>query len=357
MLQDKTKTTWKKTWRLFLMQFLVLTGWAAVTVIELPAPDFKRSTYLSSKDSLQAELSVLQYELFIQKDIEPLLNEAARRNQQSLDNVFVELEFVFQDYKGRVEPFVDDLASYGTRFRILRMMPGEWRHDDGRIEEMVTGMFEGHLFTEDELVQDITLILLRFAEEIQAIENWLLIECRAAVAASDMPEIFMPAAGVFAAEVMETLGDFAENRARGSVYNGIATLIAGEAAAVVSVGIVKKVSTGFGTKVAPFASQAVSGAAAGAAVGASAGSILPGKGTVIGLGAGLVMGITVDWWMTEQFKEKLCDELKGYIESLLDAVLHGSDEEPGLQETLQVFVDDYKAAQRSALKLAIMEVH
>ena len=336
------------------MQVLVLAGWAAVTLVELPDSCFTSLTY-QLHDCNQAELRTLQYELFVQKDIEPLLNEAARRNQQSMEIAFADLEFVFQGYKDRVEPFVDDLAGYGTRFRILRMMPGEWRHDDGRIEEMVIGMFEEHLFTEDELAQDISLVLLRFAEEIQTTENWLLIECRAAVAASDMPEITVPASGEFAAEVMNTLGDFAVQRARGSVYNGIATLAAGEAAAVVSMGIVKKLSTGFGTKVAPFASQAVSGATAGAAAGASAGSILPGKGTVIGLSAGLIMGITVDWWMTELFKEKLSDELESYIDSLLDAVLRGSDKEPGLQENLHAFVEDYNTTQGAALKLAIME--
>jgi len=109
-------------------------------------------------------------------------------------------------------------------------------------------------------------------------------------------------------------------------------------------------------KAALSAAQLPGGSAACAKAGAKVGSALPGKGTVIGFGVGLAIGIVVDWWMTEQFKEKMSHEMEVYIDGLKAAIVHGVGDEEGLSAALQDLTDDYNAAQREVLRHAIVEV-
>jgi hypothetical protein len=47
-------------------------------------------------------------------------------------------------------------------------------------------------------------------------------------------------------------------------------------------------------------------------------------GTVVGLGVGLAVGLVIDWWMTEQFEEKMVNQMQAYLDSLETALLSGS---------------------------------
>lgn len=85
------------------------------------------------------------------------------------------------------------------------------------------------------------------------------------------------------------------------------------------------------------------------------GSFFPGKGTIVGLGIGLSVGIAVDWWMTDSFKEEMIGQVTSYISRLQESMLHGGANEKGIQDELTAFVDDYNTAHRVAIKRAIME--
>jgi hypothetical protein len=45
----------------------------------------------------------------------------------------------------------------------------------------------------------------------------------------------------------------------------------------------------------------------------------------VGLGVGLVIGLVIDWWMTEQFEEEMEIQLKDYWASLERAILYGAE--------------------------------
>ena len=46
-------------------------------------------------------------------------------------------------------------------------------------------------------------------------------------------------------------------------------------------------------------------------------------GAVIGVGAGLALGVAVDWWLTEDFKANLTEELTRYFNNLERGMIDG----------------------------------
>jgi len=218
----RPRSAWRKIRILVLALLMVICGWTAIIHIDVIAPvKLPDETILyfdwSDQKEIRDDIFALQRKSFYDKEIRPLLIEASRRDQKAASMAIADLEALFENYKKRIEPFVDDLVSYRARLKILSMMPGDKIYDDGRIEKFVMEKFEEHLFNEQELTQDISNILVRFAEEIRASQNRLLTGFKVAVNASDMPEIIMPDAQIYASEILETLGDFSGKRAKRSV--------------------------------------------------------------------------------------------------------------------------------------------
>lgn len=354
---SKISAIWKSITVQVVLLMVVFIAWAVVHISDhvpalnhIPAsPSVKMEVDRAEQDRILAERRALQRENFFREDIVPLIHEASRRNQKSMDQAIENIEGIFHRYRSRVDSFVEDLASYKTRARILWRMPGDWWNNEDRVKELVSEKFEEHLFSKDEVVEDISHVLTGFAEEIRASENQLLMDCKAAVSSSDMPEITLPGIERYATEVQNTIGDFVQDRAKSSVYSGVTTLVASEAGASVAVVLVRNVLKGLGLRAALSASQTVAGTAAGSALGGSSGNIFVAC-------VGLVVGIVIDWWMTDNFKEKLSGDLNTYIRDLQSGILQGSEESQGLRYTLQALVDDYHTAQRTALRKNIVEV-
>ena len=107
--------------------------------------------------------------------------------------------------------------------------------------------------------------------------------------------------------------------------------------------------TSIGTTIAA-SSTAAGGATAGSATaGAGGGSLVGPAGTAIGLGVGLVVGIAVDWWMTESFRGRLEDELESYLFRLEHGILFGENGNEGIESDLQKLLEDLTKAQQEAL--------
>ncbi len=72
------------------------------------------------------------------------------------------------------------------------------------------------------------------------------------------------------------------------------------------------------------------------------------------MGVGLVVGVIVDWWMTDRFRERLTNDLTIYINQLEAGLLDGTKSDVGLKKTLDQFIEDFSFAQSTVAHRAIV---
>lgn len=321
---------------------IAIVGWWAVVFSETPPePGIDQGRVLR--------------EDFYAKQIEPLMKATERANQQAAERAVDRAAEVFDKYRGGIKPFTEDITSIGTRFGILRRMPANWWYEDERINAFIQEKFETHLFSEEQFHRDISNVLKTLKEDLQANENRLLGDVRAAVESGDMPDMTLPDDQRYEKEVREIILKFSEDRATDSVYQGIATLVLAEVAAITAHQIVVRILMSVGTSAATSAAAGGGATAGGAASGSAVGSLGGPVGTAIGVGVGLVVGVIVDWWMTERFKERLANDLNTYLDELQAGLLDGTENDAGLKTTLNQFVDDLSDAQDTVVRRTLVE--
>jgi hypothetical protein len=100
-----------------------------------------------------------------------------------------------------------------------------------------------------------------------------------------------------------------------------------------------------GTSAATAGGATVTSAAAGGGGGTAAGP----AGTFIGAAVGLVVGLAIDWWMTERFEAKLREQLKAMVDEIEASVFEGAQGELGLRLSLSQTCDVLRDTYRSAV--------
>lgn len=312
-----------------------IVAWFVVTRTQTPVPPVPQPP----------PVEVNRTKEFYDSTLQPLVDENQRANLVAIERCLSRIDDSFTIYRKGIKPFSDDITSMGTRFGILTRMPANWWYEDGRIQRFVQTKFETHIFGEKQLNDDLTSALASLRDEIHANRNQLLASVKLAVFESDFPSLAIPDYRSFDEQVNQLLLEFSSNRAKDSVYHGIATMVTSEVAALVVTQIITRVVTAIGTSAATSAAAGGGATAGGAAAGAGGGSLGGPVGTAIGLGVGLVVGILVDWWMTENFKATLEKDLNTYLTNLRDGIIEGVNGEPGLREALQDFGTHYNKAQ------------
>jgi hypothetical protein len=314
-------------------------------------PQLELTDRTASSDAWEARVR------FYHDLVVPRLHQHYLDNREAQNRTLQRIDDVFARYARGIGPFADDVISYGTRFRVLWRMPGDWWYEDGRVHQLIQAKLEKHLFTDEQLSRDLAQVLAAFRSDIDANRNRLLSDVQAAVHEGDLPDVVLPDLSAFARQVHLDVQEFASGRARDSVYHGLATLIASEVAAVaatqVSLFVIRSVAIG----AAGSAAGAGGATAGGAAAGGGAGSVLGGPvGTVIGFAVGIVIGIGVDWWMSESFKDRLQHDLRDYLNDVRNTIVNGTEDAQGLAEALGEVLEDLHQAESSAIsRLLIVE--
>lgn len=295
---------------------------------------------------------------FFDETVEPQIRKTDRLNRQASERAIKRIQQVLAGYHRGVKPFVSDLTSMSTRFGIVRRMPGQWWRKDARVSAYVQEKFEKHLFSEEKLVNDIGRVLNEFKNEVRANQSRMLIDVRAALGESDLPEIKMERYEPFFRAVAKHLQEYSARRGTASVYNAVAVFVISEVGVFATRSIVSGLLARFGT--AALASLATgAGATAGAAAtGAGGGSLAGPVGTAVGFGVGIAIGLIIDWWMTDHFEAEVGNKMHRYIETLGTTILRGSvsqstngpnndpSVQPGLIEILPTVCDGLADAYR-----------
>jgi hypothetical protein len=360
-----------------LMGALALVSAAAIAAVWLlliqsptasdspPAP----SPPALSPSDLQVAAPTISREEFYRQELAPLLDKARMENRASADKAIDRMHLEFDRFRTGIPGFVADLASWRTRFGIMRRLSRDkwenlWRAtEDPASEELKSYMlqkFEHHILAQDELQNAVGSSLNEFKDDVTANRNRLLAEIKVALRTSDMNLDFAkPDFASFQREFDQFIARRVETNATDSLVNATVNLLANGVAGFAAEQLVAQLIVRF------VAAQAVSAGveaaaaggsttAGGATLGGAAGWLGGPLGAVVGVGAGLAVGAVVDWWVTDKFKAKLTDELTTYLDNLERDMIRGvraTAERPariGLHDALHNAADKFYDIQSQA---------
>jgi hypothetical protein len=258
----------------------------------------------------------------------PLLNEADLQAQKEIDRATSRISKFFIDRKAGSRPFAEDILSLGGKWKFIRSkLPNAAADEHFRY---LTDRFAEHLFSADDLRQEVDATLAAYAANVQAIENRLLVRLRADVAASD------PASGRVFPELAS------DNEFRLS-YEALVSKVARDATktAAVDLGVFitwQLIGQGVMQEVATKVLSAVAARMAASAgittTGAASGVATFGLGVV----AGIVLDIAFDWIMRQTGHDgvtRVAAIVSTAVQESGDAVVNGFPEAVREYDTLR----------------------
>ena len=215
--------------------------------------------------------------------------------------------------------------------------------------EFVSEKFEAHLFSAQSFQDGIDKALDGFRSDVEANNMSLLTQVKAAVKTSDLPSPPNLSHERFHQGLTERMQQVFADAAADSVTSLVVTEIiagtggaaAGKLTALLAAQLFQAISTTAATAGGMTATTTAAGGASGSAAGP--------WGTCVGGGVGLVVGLAIDWWMTEKFEKKLQTQLITMINRMEQSVLMGSDDKPGLKAQLYETCDQFKGAYQQTI--------
>ena len=292
-----------------------------------PAPELPAASRPAGPVAPPMAEPEVQRAAFYDAEVEPLIVATDTLNRQAAERCVRRLHLLFKGYRDGVEPFVEDLTSISTRLGIVRRMPGNWWRKDHRIERYVQEKFETHLFSDQRLLDDISLVLHQFRRDIDVNQKRMLIDVQAALDTADLPDVGIEEYEPFFQAVAKQLQDYATRQGTTSVMNALGVFIISEAGVFTARSVIAGLLARFGAAAAAGAAAGGTATAGGAAAGASGGTLGGPIGTAVGFGVGLAVGLVIDWWMTEKFEARMTAEMNQYIDSLRNAILYGQSQQ------------------------------
>ncbi len=338
------------------------------------APTLADEASVGPPSAPQILIPSLSKDEFYHHELAPLIDKARASNRASADKSLERLHQEFDRFRTGIPSFVDDVASWRTRFGIIRRLSRDkWQNfwkaaDDADSEEVKNYMvakFQRHILAPDELQKAVEGSLAEFKDDVAATRNRLLAEMDVALTTRDMKLDFAkPDFATFQREFDRFIAARVERDATDSLVNATVNLIgngvAGFAAEqLVAQLILRLAATEAVTAGVEAAAAGGSSTAGSAALGGAAGWLGGPIGAVVGVGAGLAVGAIVDWWVTDKFKANLTEQLTAYLDNLERDLVDGmaaTPEQParvGLREALRRASDRFYEIQTQAARQAL----
>lgn len=299
------------------------------------------------------------------QELVPVLDKSKKQNSESADKAIERLHQDFERYRAGIPTFVDDVASWGTRFGLLgRMTKDRWRNfrkkesdpTSEAVKAYLLEKFEADIMSRDALQKSVESMLSQFKDDVTANRNLMLQEMKLAITTHDMkPEFPVPDFNAFQREFDAYIAGKVQAQGADSIVSGVWAFIA-------STGGTMAAQQLCGQILELVAGEAAAGAAAQAAVGTGAmaeGAVVGGAGgwlggpggAAIGFGAGVAVGVIIDWWVSKNFKSHLTEELTTYLNKLEHDMIEGTKEKPksGLRSMLHAGADHLYVVQSEAV--------
>lgn len=262
---------------------------------------------------------------FYDQSVVPLVERTEADNRVATQRCIERLDDVLVSYHNGVDQFVKDMTSISTRLGILKRMPGGWWASDTRVEGYVHEKFETHLFSQQSLIDDVSIVLLQFREDIDANQRRMLAGVRASLTLSDLPDVELSSQDQFFRELSLQMDSYATQQGMSSVENMVGALVLGEVGAFAARSLIGGLLARFAPSVAMSTAAGASATVGATATGAGGGSLGGPVGAVVGFGAGLAVGLIIDWWMTERFEAELSGQMHTYLDDLRETLVAGGN--------------------------------
>jgi hypothetical protein len=306
-------------------------------------------------------------EQIYRRSIVPLLDQFDQRNDAAVNRAMIVLHDRMSMHHGGVGPFTKDIASWHTRFGVLRRYPSDlWRkarHQPGEaasVAQYVNGKFRSQIVSEEGLKIDVQAVLANYNDDMLASRNLLYAELSLPLERiKTAAPVTTPSFDEFREEVDRRAGEMTRSLAPDTVISGLAAVAGGwvatDVAQLVTTRIVTQVLTQMGTEMAAEGIEAGGATVGGAAAGGGGGSVAGPIGTIIGVGVGLVVGAIVDWRLSKQFETKVAVQCNGFLDTVEQRLRDGTAQSPGLLQVLRDTTKVTSRAQREAIEAALKE--
>ncbi|MHC2070808.1 hypothetical protein ACYFX5_25330 [Bremerella sp. T1] len=320
-----------------------------------PSPP-ELSTESTSPEASQRSESEMRQELF-DDHVFPVIRQADLANRAAAERCLARIQESFQRYRQGVKPFAEDVTGLGSKWGVLRRMPGDWMTGSNSVEAFISGQLEKHVFSAQEIQRDIDASLALFREDVEANRNVMLRKVKTATAGLSLPAIQNLNTRTFSQQVTEKVREFSTETAA----DGVTDLVVIEVTSGVGGYAVEQVFMAMLVRIGTTAGGATVGSAsAGSALGSTVGPL----GTGVGVVAGLIAGLIIDQVLGEYARSDVSKQLLELIDQIEVAAIHGLpectnsaiDAYPGLKHVLQNTCDELNRANLEILKQSILEV-
>jgi hypothetical protein len=292
---------------------------------------------------------------FFKADVEPSITKADKLNREAAEHCVTRLKESFNGYRAGIQPFCKEINTSATRLGVIRRMPSDWWYEKTDVSDYIQAKFGKHLFTDKKLAHDIANALAQFRTDVEANQNALVTDIRAAISSHDLPGLPEIDYSEFAGDLSGRLKGYTAQSARDSVVNGIVAEVAsgvgGFAAEQLLAQLIVRLTATVGTSTA----SAGGATAGGSAVGGGSGSLGGPVGVAAGLAVGVVIGVVIDWWMSSSFEAKMTEQLNGVIDDLIQEVIAGTADRPALRDGLRGSCDIIRQAYQDSLRVRIVD--
>ena len=292
---------------------------------------------------------------FYDAEVDSVLVRADRENRDAARRCLRTLVETFEGYRTGIEPFVEDINSWDTRFGVINRMPGDWWYEDDSTGVYVQQKFAGHLFSEEDLAAGIQAALDRFRRDVQANQDRMLVNIRAAISRSDVPNLPVIDADRFADDMTRRFEAYGRASAEQSLVRGLAIEVASAAGGFAVEQIIRMVAVKVAQVAARSATVAGGATAATTAAGGGGGSTVGPVGTAAGVVVGLGVGLVIDWWVSEKSSRQMKRNLHGMVHDMAHIAIDGTDNRPGLRVGLRGTCDLMFRSYRDTIRKQIVD--
>jgi len=320
---------------------------------EIPQPALPESPYVEAK--AEAKKDFLAKHKFFDQSVQPKIAAAGAANQEAVARCLKRIDELFDKYATGVEPFTEDIMSFGSRWQTVKNMSWDWWNEENSSTEFVGGKIEEHLFSEEGLTEDLNKIMKAFREDVQANQTKLLSEIRASISSSSVPEIVLLDYTQFANRVNSSLKKSVSKKADSAIQKEIAVLIGSEVGLLVAEQLIAQLLTKVGTTATTTAATGGTAMVGGTTAGAGTGTFGGPVGTAIGVGVGLVAGIVIDYFMSKYFKAELTTQMTDYLKTLRKGLVEGDNKTNGLAHDLDEVSGSLTESYRTTLFDSIVQ--
>lgn len=298
----------------------------------------------------------LQREQFFQAEALPEIVAADRRNREAAERCVQRIRDMSAKHRAGIQPFVEDLQSYGTRLGIIGRMPADWWYTQKSVLEMLNQKFDEHVFSKESLQSGIDGAIEAFNAELNANRLKMVMQIQAELTSSDLGDLPSIDAEEWSEEVrlasIDHLKGLGEESAQRFVITELLSGLGGSATTALVTAIGARIATTAATTAAIGGGATAGGAATGTGGGALAGPV----GAGVGFAAGLVVGVVIDWWMSSEFEAKMTEQLETAIDDVEKMILEGPNEQqPGLQQMLEESCDAMREAWHDSIHERLLE--